>query len=311
MEKAGGAVVVALLCAGSAAALDLEPARTTFEEGYAAVEARDLEKAKERFRRALDETTRMGAKDGQPDASTAIARTQIRFFAHYYLGTIASEERDTNRAAKHLESMLENESACGEKAFFVLPVPGSRQPPPAGLDTLDEAVAAMNSRAFDDHAKRSVLTRQRCHDARRRAYAFLSTVYRSARQHDRSADMLTRYIESKPTEGLDNALAARAGEYFLLRRFGEALADLDQVLARNARFAGGLALRCAVRVTQYKAGGEKDRALLAAADGDCQAAAKIEPSNAVAQDYAAEIAEHRDEARPGRKIADEDPGDPF
>jgi hypothetical protein len=123
--------------------------------------------------------------------------------------------------------------------------------------------------------------------------------------------MLTRYIESKPTEGLDNALAARAGEYFLLRRFGEALADLDQVLARNARFAGGLALRCAVRVTQYKAGGEKDRALLAAADGDCQAAAKIEPSNAVAQDYAAEIAEHRDEARPGRKIADEDPGDPF
>jgi hypothetical protein len=309
--KAAGAVVVALLCAGSAVALDLEPARTTFQEGYAAAETRDREKAKDRFRRALDETDRMGAKDSQADANTAIARTQIRFFAHHLLGTIASEEGDAKLAAKHLESMLEYESACGEKAFYVLPVPGSRQAPPGGPDTLDGALEALNSEAFDDFARRSVLTRQRCHDARRRAYAFLSSVYRSARQHERSAEMLTRYIESKPAEGVDNALTARAGEYFLLRRFGEALADLDRVLARNARFAGGLALRCAVRVTQYKAGGEKDRSLLAAADEDCRSAEKIDPANVTAQDYRAEIAEYLEEKRTGRRSEGEHPGDLF
>lgn len=304
-KKPGG------LFASAAPALDLYPAMATFEEGYAAVEAKDLKKAKERFLQAVKEAPSMGQRDKQPDAETAAARTQILFFSNFFLATIANEERDTNRAAEHLESMLENESACGSKVFYVMPVKGwqdlkknEAKSPGEGFNKfVDLAMKGLNK-----FAELNVAMRQKCNEGTQQAYLFLGSLYRSKNEFQRSADMLTKFIQSKPKESLANALALRAQDLFFLKRYPEALADIDPVVNSNPRYADGLAWRCLIKVVQYQIEGKKDKDLLFAADKDCKAAEKIEPSNAIAAEYRPDVDRYLEEIRPGKKKQDDKEG---
>ncbi|MEK6698076.1 MAG: hypothetical protein AABZ10_03430 [Nitrospirota bacterium] len=295
-----------LLFAPAAMALDIEPldtdpARSTFIEGYEAAAAKDTKKAREKFEQALQEAASIKARNKAEEEFAESARLQIAFFSNYFLAMIDSEGGDNNSAVKRLEAMFENEKACNAKVFFIYPVKGGMNEPMSKADDLRTFL----NKAADLHTR----TRLACFGSKGRGYAFLGVQYRAREEYQKSADMLTKFIDMKPKEGVEYALYLRAEDYVFLNRYKEAIADLDRVLAKNPRHANGLAVRCAAKLNVYRTGGRKDKDILLNAEKDCNAAATIEPGNGIVKVYRTYMNRYLDELRTGKRMEEEDLSD--
>jgi tetratricopeptide (TPR) repeat protein len=303
MKSIMAVIFATLLFAPAAMALDAGHASSTFMEGYDAVEAKDAKKAREKFEQALRETASIKAREDKSDEAFAESeRLQVTFFSNCFLAMIDGGEGNSNAAVKRLEAMFDNEKACIAKVFVILPVKG-------GKEVLKEMAVALGSetRNKDDLSKSikkaaemMVRTKSACFECKGRGYVFLGSQYRAREEFQKSADMLTKFIDAKPKEGVEYALYVRAEDYVFLNRNEEAIADLDRVLAKNPRHANSLAVRCAAKLIIYRTGGRKDKDILLSAEKDCNAAATIDPGNGIVKVYRSDMNKYLDELRTGK-----------
>lgn len=122
-------------------------------------------------------------------------------------------------------------------------------------------------------------------DQKRAELLSVAEQHYARKEFQKSVDVLTKFIESKPKTGIENAYYWRALCYKNLMKFKLVIPDLDMIIPKSVeaikdkQFADPLATRCSAKLGIYTDEGEKDQALLLSAKKDCEAASRLDPND--------------------------------
>jgi hypothetical protein len=144
-----------------------------------------------------------------------------------------------------------------------------------------------------------------------RGYGFLGEQYYAKREYAKAAETMTRLIDLKPKQGMENALFARAVSNFHLRRHSAVVTDLDVLIpdrerAKDPKYAAALGMRCVAKVLGNRdscaAPDAKQKEIILSAEKDCAAAKKLDPNNGFVREYGPDLDDCLQELKTGKKL---------